>query len=933
MRDKLGVPDKLLTEEQVDSALTLLGESEGLELASIREQIQGLLRSSGGDNIPRLFFLPCDEIYLWEVNGKFAAAHSSVKHNSVYLSLNFLKFVVEKIKSPEELDKALYALVLFALLRLRGKSDEYATARAQKVSPELCRLYYNAIFLQPAYREYLAQRAKPNATSRGWKWHQITKIPEYIIAYQKQIGTLNFAALSNDRSEESKELAYSILERKSTACAIQQKALKIYKDWQNLLRAAGLDPEGISQLPPAWTDEQIARIPEAIKAYNREIGVPNARTVRTDTTEKATQVVSEALDRENTTPVALYGAVQRKYGSNFWDKALKESDLDPEEIRKAPPDWTNEQKKNIPKAIKAYAEKVGNPNADAFQSGKSPEAIEVISQALGRKNTSPYALYQKAVQIYNNWDETLKAAEFDPKEVASLIYWSAEQAQNIPKAVRAYAEKIANPNYDRISMDRSPESTKVVSEALKRSKTTAASLCDKGIAVHGNWDTVLRISDLDPDLVRLTSGKWTDEQTARILAAIKAYAENIGNPNYAVMLVDNSKQAVRIVSKTLGRPKTNPRALLYKAVAVYGDWPAALRAAEFDPEEVQKELFWTDEQKEKIPDAIKAYADNIGPPNVMAMITDVSPLSIQIVSQALGRKNTTPIALYGRAIDRYGNYRQALLAAEQDPEEVRQSATDWTPEQEERIPEAVRTYSEIVGNPNAVAFIYDLSTSTTKMLSSIIGRRDLTTRAVHLRGVKKYGCWDNVLRQAGLSPPSIRRDGDAARPRPSYWKGKIFDSRFERDTAIVLYIMGIISEPTEGINWQVTFQDHLFTHSVDFYSARYNALFEPHGEYPQPMEEYVAEREFSYKDTWAENVKYKFFFPELRFLINDIIPMLIGRKPTSDEIQLMRDIMHEAEQETEREGKVEPAYNPTATTPFDDFLTESLLLYEINSAA
>jgi len=90
---------EMLTEVEADRALVAMRKSHRGELHALRDRLKRALSKDErtGKNIPKIYFVPSDddEVDLWEVDGKFAAAHFSKKNNSIYLNLDFIRFIDE----------------------------------------------------------------------------------------------------------------------------------------------------------------------------------------------------------------------------------------------------------------------------------------------------------------------------------------------------------------------------------------------------------------------------------------------------------------------------------------------------------------------------------------------------------------------------------------------------------------------------------------------------------------------------------------------------------------------------------------------------------------------------------------------------------------------------------------------------------------------
>jgi len=149
MRTAIGKDgDEFLTEEEADQGIQEITGLQADRLASIRSHIKDFLvpqmqhlKLGEEQTLPRVYFVHTERIFhLWEVNGKFAAAHFSRKHNAIYINSNFMEVIFNAItifkgENPIHIDEILQTYVLNLLatheaLHLWGFTHEEALSAA-----------------------------------------------------------------------------------------------------------------------------------------------------------------------------------------------------------------------------------------------------------------------------------------------------------------------------------------------------------------------------------------------------------------------------------------------------------------------------------------------------------------------------------------------------------------------------------------------------------------------------------------------------------------------------------------------------------------------------------------------------------------------------------------------------------------------------------
>ncbi|MFC1548485.1 protein kinase [Candidatus Omnitrophota bacterium] len=426
-----------------------------------------------------------------------------------------------------------------------------------------------------------------------------------------------------------------------------------------------------------WTDEQTAKIPEAIKVLH-DAGVDlSAAAIQKDTSKKTTQIISRIIGRRGTTGCSLLQKARTVYkGKGGWDGALKVAGLDFQQIKNPHPlYWTEEQLAKIPEAIRALHDAGIDVSLEAISKDTSEKTTQIISRMIGRSGITGTALYVKARKVYKDkggWNEVLKAAELDPEQIRKVNPWTKEDIAEIPKVIKALHDAGVDLSSGAIQKDTSGKTTQIIFRIIGRRGATGRALYAKALAAYkdkGGWNGALKAAGLDPQQIKKPFPlKWTEEQLAKIPEAIRALHDAGVDLSSVGITNDTSEKTTQIISRIIGR-NVRGGTFYAKACKVYkeqGSWSGALKAAGLDPQQIKRFTFWTKEQIARIPEAIKALHDAGIDVSVKAIGKDASEKTTQIVSRMVGRSGTTGRSLYQKAQTVYkdkGGWYGALKAA------------------------------------------------------------------------------------------------------------------------------------------------------------------------------------------------------------------------------------------------------------------------------
>lgn len=551
---------------------------------------------------------------------------------------------------------------------------------------------------------------------------------------------------------------------KSDDCPLYVAAIRHFKNWSNVLRALGIDPESVSRRR-IWTRERVIR---RIHELERQGVVMNTKAVR-------------KVDG------SLRDAAYRFFRT--WDHALAAAGFDEMAIRCQRSQLTDRDiikaiqaqsrngfhvtKNNVrPKAVGCAAVKIFGSFEAALEAAGVAE-MQNISPKWSRKKVeagiqrrvqagvpinyltvvmSDPSLYNAARRYHGGWSQALLAVGFDPNSVRLIRrQWTRDDV--IKQFRQRIAEGVEPTCISRIRPVMFVKACRKLFGSIEDAAMAAKVNPAKIVIPAHEAMTRIRLESKNC-LMSKPSNTSVDRERKTVLEVILA-RKDAGLPlNYNAVLNDNPNLHARI---------------LY----LYGRWDYALRAAGIDPEQVRRQRYWSR----------KAVIERIQERDAMGL-----PLNTRAVQ-------LNEWTLANAAARRFASWDEALKAAGINPSRCRCRAPKWTRERliteikrvhdeggrlnpsAREIRQLVRTAVNLYGDWDTALKIVGIDPSevrvhrkawTANELIKEIQRKHrigepLNAKAVRPRQImsssrRLFGSWDAVLEAAGLEPLDIRQD-------------------------------------------------------------------------------------------------------------------------------------------------------------------------------
>lgn len=286
----------------------------------------------------------------------------------------------------------------------------------------------------------------------------------------------------------------------------------------------------------------------------------------------------------------------------------------------------------------------------------NPRVLDILQKVVGVRTTSN-GLVAACRKHIGFWDEALKLAKLDRREIRADILWRREHIIGGIQMLKRNHIPLASVS---LTLDKSRK-TKSLLEKHLGFKTTARKFCRAGFSIFGSWSSALQAAGLDP--AEVTLRYWTEQKTLRSIRMLHKHDVPL---NVYALANNRSQKMNSILYETTGH-RTTGKNLYWAGKKNFGSWDNALRAAGIDPATVRRRPgYWT---KELVIQVIRAFQKAEIPLNSASLYADSYPLSRNILKKMTGRK-VDPHSLYLAGGYWFGSWEKALRAAGVEPTKV-----------------------------------------------------------------------------------------------------------------------------------------------------------------------------------------------------------------------------------------------------------------------
>jgi hypothetical protein len=466
--------------------------------------------------------------------------------------------------------------------------------------------------------------------------------------------------LSRDRSQKTTDILRAIVHRRVTGSALYVAAIKKFRAWDIVLKAAGIEPREVRNDTKFWTKQKIKT---AVRALHRA-GVPLCvAKIEKDRSSENREIIYRSSGIRASSR-KLYRTSVRKFGS--WDNVLKAADLDPIEIRRTTRCLSKE---GIIRAIRKL-EKNRTPLNHAKLKTLSNRKISKNLNLGKIRSKFGIKLYTDAKKQFGSWDNALIAAGLNPKEIRrDKGFWTKEL---IVDSVLALKRARVPLNCVSMQFNKDPEISEIISSVTGR-RTTGASLYCAVVARYGSWTKSVRAVKRNPELLGGNSrylSSWLVQKSIRKL-------HNSGiSLNSASVQKERSVKARQILRSVTEGPAT-PISIYRAARKHFKTWDEALAKSSLDPSRIRRAGMPVSKSGLPINEVISAIQSNGFAMNSKSIFQNSS--AIRLATYCKLRKVLSGKSTWSAAKREHGDWETALRMAGFDPIDiVLRSTKKWS---------------------------------------------------------------------------------------------------------------------------------------------------------------------------------------------------------------------------------------------------------------
>jgi hypothetical protein len=305
-----------------------------------------------------------------------------------------------------------------------------------------------------------------------------TKIIGAISALHRAGVPLCVVKIEKDRSSENRGIIYRSSGIRASGRKLYRTSVRKFGSWDNVLKAADLDPTEIRRTTKCLSKEVIIRSIRRLKKDRISLNHAKLKTL-------SNRTISNNLNLgevRSKIGIKLYTDAKKQFGS--WDSALLAAGLNPKEIRRDKGFWTKELIVNSILALKRARVPL---NCVSMQFNRDPEVAEIISSVTGRRTTGA-SLYGAVVARYGSWTKSVMVIKRNPELLGGNSRYLSKWL--VQKSIRQLHHSGVSLNCASIQKERSAEARQIV-RRVTGGPATPISIYRAAKKHYKTWDDAL----------------------------------------------------------------------------------------------------------------------------------------------------------------------------------------------------------------------------------------------------------------------------------------------------------------------------------------------------------------------------------------------------------------------------------------------------------
>ncbi len=271
---------------------------------------------------------------------------------------------------------------------------------------------------------------------------------------KKGLGGLKASALMADETPESKDILKKIYGYELLPARFYNNAHQVFRKqggWDGALEFAGLDPNEIREVF-YWSDEEIKKIPDVIKALAAAGVDLHARIIIKDRTQKTTDILQKVFGHRRTGATLYKKACRVFRNQGGWDGVLRSAGLNLSDINRKVPS--------------------GTPEAIRSEVREEDSSLSIPKTYFGRNGYSLVYAVRRAIENLGPQEEL---------NILTVGSSSGQEGYDVAMAVADHAEKTSRKFKTRITItDIDPRLVEIARRGVYGTETARNPLRERG---------------------------------------------------------------------------------------------------------------------------------------------------------------------------------------------------------------------------------------------------------------------------------------------------------------------------------------------------------------------------------------------------------------------------------------------------------------------